>query len=226
MTNARNSDGMTWLEILVIRGDSRSLDVALSPKRSFSWKLRLPGLLDWSVISSLEERAQRQRDPIILLIIETHDHLCDMKQKYVNSFWETEEDLFGKDEFMFRANDENGNAFNDFKTNATRFFRFVHDWGGTNHLPVNVLSCLVRKGCHIYFKLLFEQVDKSWFFVGEDRIQPNNDDDSYIQPELSSDSEMAMLHATFFTICLIGESANKISGAMRFNKETYLKGIR
>lgn len=220
MINAVNSDGATWLEILVVRGDSRSLDVALSPKYDLSWQFRLPYLLDWVRLSSLRDCAQKQGDPIIQLIIETFEQSCIMKQIYdriSNCFRETENELLADDSMALLQND-------DAEMNAARFVRFINDWNGTSHFHSNVWSKLVRNGHHQLLKL-FYSAEKSWFWTGEDCIHSNYDDGTYIEPELSSEGHEKLLEADFITICMIGESTFNI-GARTISKLNYFDGLK
>lgn len=222
LTNSINSDGMTWLEILVNKGDTRSLDQALSPNHKLAWDLTPPYNFERDKMESLKDCVQRKGNQIMQLIIETHEETYNMKEIYdgiVYDFQDTEERLLASDRMLLLRQD-------DAKLNAAKFVRFLSNWSPVekDHLRVDVLSIVVMKGYSRLFEL-FYIADSTWFWCHKNLISPNDDDGRYIQPELSSMTS-DLISADMIQQCIIGCVNDKFEESNATSQEFYFVDVK
>jgi hypothetical protein len=209
LTNAINSDGQTWLEILVDKGDVRSLDLALSPNRRFACDITQSA--KYINISSLKDCIQRTGHPIMQLIVDTFDVIFDMQQILCSVIRGTAKEQFTSECMM--------------PVQVAKFVRFVCDWKKRKHFD-DPLSLTVKRGHPDLFKL-FQNVDKR--FWNDTTCVPRNEDrNEYIQPELSSElfSGVDWVDVSNYIACVIGfgEVRYKVENVRA--EEIYLSAVR
>ena len=197
IANAVNSDGEMWLEILVTRGDDRALDLALSPHRKFSWELC--NFRD--IIKRPIHCAQQKGNQTTRLILSSFELRWKMKELYnsiCQSYNETEEQLFQRDGLSPLCGP-------DATLNGKRFVRFFRDWEEDANLDYDVFGRVVKNGFSRAFEI-FYSVNEAWFLTHEYHITLNDDNDQYIQPEISSEDESETILGDLVTACIVGKS--------------------
>ena len=218
ITNAVNSDGQTWLEILVNKEDVRAFDLALSPRYRFSWQICIYrcGKLD-----SLMQCVQHGGNKTMKLILESFELRQKMKILYdslYNCFDETEDEWFKRD------GTRNTLCGPDATLNAEHFIRFIRDWRDHAELDYSVFSTVVKKGFSKTFELLYS-VSDALFWNQKDSIPLNEDYGQYIQPEISSYAKSKTIFADLLTICILGEYESW-SEHESFEKQRYFRDVQ
>ena len=217
ITNATNSDGQTWLEILINRGDVRALDLALSPRRKFSWSTCIYrcGKID-PFMNCVEQRG----DQIIKLIVSSSEFRQRMKMMYDSihmCYVESEEKLLGEDRMSPLCGP-------DAALNAKQLIRFINDWKNHTDLDYNIFHKIVKMGFSKLFGL-FYPIAKDSFWGGEHFIDLNDDHNQFIQPEISSNTEREGIWADLMTVCIIGQCKTLYRHDF-YEKHKYFRTIR
>ena len=217
ITNALNSDGHIWIEILVNKGNVRALDLALSPHHKFSWDMCL---YCSDIIGPLNNFSRQQKNHTATLIINSFHARCEMSQLYSSichsSSDEKENELFQCDGLSVLC----GTRPNLY---AEQFIRFYHDWKNIANLNHSVFTTVVKRGYSRIFEL-FYSVNDAWFWNEEDRIWLNEENDQFIQPEISSDVDSETILIDLTTICIIGESQSWFKHEL-FEKQMYFRNV-
>ena len=204
MFDATNSAGKIWLEILVERGDARSLDLALSFNRELPWHY---SMWDNDSFNLLKECVKEKNDFILKTIFDGYGRNRNILKIYHEVAYrsdETEDELLSNDSFaLLRKNDEA-------KTIAARLMQFIIDWEFKEQVRKDSILRLAEKGFSQLFKLCYD-ANKTFFWEGRCFIYSTEDKGEYIQPELSTtydrDSDK-MLEADLLEQCMLGDNFN------------------
>ena len=217
ITNAVNSDGHIWIEVLVNEGNVRALDLALSPHHKFSWDMCL---YRSDINEPLLHFSRQQENQMAKLIIDSFHVRCKMSQLYSSichsSSDEKENELFQCDGLSVLC----GTRPNLY---AYQFIRCYHDWKNIANLNHSVFTTVVKRGYSRIFEL-FYSVNDAWFWNEEDRIWLNEENDQFIQPEISSDVDSETILIDLTTICIIGESQSWFKHEL-FEKQMYFRNV-
>ena len=200
--NATNSAGKIWLEILVERGDARSLDLALSFNRELSWKFCR---WDNDVFELLKECVSKKNDLVLQTILDEYERNRSILQIYHGldfyDFDTAEEKVVAHDNFILLRQEDEA------ETIAARLMRFVNDWEFAEHLHRHIILNVAKSGFSKLFKL-FYAADKTFFWEGRCFIYSSKDKGEYIQPELSTYSHEndKMFEAGLLEQCMLGDN--------------------
>ena len=226
LINGQNKEGLTWLQILVKRGDVKALDAALSPHCGLAWELaQIYGIRDEG-FSSLEKSVKESNDVIMEQVF---DSFASFRAPFQQStsikhiYGDSEEDLFKKDSMhLFQGRDA--------LLNAKRLARFFKDWKGYNKdFQNNPFTNIVARGFFSLFKLLYE-ADETVFYHKEYNLSSQEDMNEYIQPELLVDWKEApyFRDADIWTACTIGNNGffHAYHAKENTNRHRYLNSIQ
>ena len=206
LINSQNKEGLTWLQILVKRGDVKALDAIFSPHRGLAWDLSLYAI-DEDGFALLKHSVQESNDITMQQIFDSfvsfrrYRRLCTSIEHILPS--STEEKLLENDRSPLHLLQGT-----DAPEYAKRLTRFFNDWHGYNgHLEDNPFCRLAGYGFSTIFKLLYE-ADETVFGNIEYSLKSKEDMSEYIQPELLVDWEEApfIRDADVWTACTIGKT--------------------
>ena len=205
LTCGLNNMGQTWLDILVQRGDTKALDVALSRRVGFGWEMQcLQGIKRALLESSITESG----NVIMKCIFDSFVSFQNLMEQYSSFRYDsehTEDELLKKESMaVFRGDSA--------LQHAKLLTRFISDWRGcTDRVSSFPLLRLVERGFSKLFKLFFE-ANKNMFL--EKDVYPtwsNEDRNDYIQPELAPHMEdcssYECIYVDLFTACIMRNGA-------------------
>lgn len=226
LINGQNKEGLTWLQILVKRGDCKALDVVFSPHCGLGWELALSYGIDEDGLLSLKESVQESNNVIMrqvfdsFFVFRTCFQQCNAV-KYVLS--KTEDELFKKESMHLLQG-------TDASLYAKRLTRFFKDWKGYNKdFQNNPFTKIVGAGFFSLFKLLYE-ADETVFNHKEYSLPSQEDMNEYIQPELLVDWKEApcIRNADIWTACTIGNNVffHAYHAKDNTNRHDYLRSIQ
>jgi len=232
LINGQNKDDLTWLQILVKRGDVKALDAVLSPHCGLAWELALNyGISDNGVSllnNTIQEVESGEKKNVMQQVVNSFASFRTLFQQCKATEWisssNAEEDLFKRDSMHLLQG-------TDAPLNAKRLTRFFNDWQGYNKsfLDDNPFRNLVGRGYFSLFKLLYE-TDETAFIHKEYSLWSQEDMNQYIQPELLVDWEEAPFFrdADIWTACTIGNNGcfHAYDAKDHIKRHTYLRSIR
>lgn len=231
LINTQNKEGLTWLQILVKRGDVKALDAALSPHCGLAWELALFYGISDSGFSLLKDTIQEvesgEKKIIMQQVLDSFASFRTQFQQCKTTEWilvDSEEDLFKRDSMHLLQG-------TDAPEHAKRLTRFFNDWKGLHpeFLQNNPFMRIAGAGYFTIFKLLYE-ADETFFIHKEYRLQSKEDMSEYIQPELLVDWEEApyFRDADIWTACTIGNhgSFHAYHAKDHIKRHYYLRSIQ
>jgi len=206
LSNSLNTDGETWLQILVRRGDVKALDAALSPHCGLAWVLMFPCYFDKDKLALFADSIRDSGSAIMQCIFDSFVSFRSFNEQCQKIQFQfiPEDDLLQQDSMtVFRGE----NAFH----HAQLLVRFFLDWRSHSNgkLSTNPFTSLIKKGSFNLFSLLYDANDR--LFLDETyRLFSNEDRNEYIQPELTTapddDSHYEPLQADICMACIIGDN--------------------
>lgn len=217
MTEGVNFDGQTWLEILVNKRDLRALDVALSPRHELSWSLQN---VDIEKFQKLQDCVFQHEDERLKLIVDSFSDRCRMNEQYYticSNGWESEDDIFALESTRCFG-------WSDAALYAGDFVRFLHDWKDRVPYPTVVTKVLQRGATRLFE--LFYSANKGLFWNAMDLVFLNDDNNEYIQPEISSDFDREAVASDFITICVVGQPLHPYSDIHLSTKRRYFRCVK
>ena len=212
LTTALNNSGESWLQILVRRGDSHSLDAALSPNVGLAWMFASLYAFGETVLDLLAEAVKNSRNVIMQCIFDSFisSRVYNLQCNAIGScFQAREDDLLQMESMIVFQGD-------DASHHAKRLARFITDW--QEHCTherwtvEGVYDNIISNGFSRLFTLLCD-ADSSLFLNQNYRQWSKEDRNEFIQPELSpikdgSRSSYDCLDVDITMACIIGSDGN------------------
>lgn len=222
----QNNDGEIWLQILVRRGDVKSLDVALSPQSGFAWDLLYT--LGDEERQLLATSIKEAKVPLMQCIMDSSVSFQTLYDQfnmliYSGKKLSTQQVFPGDDAYR----------------GAKLLARFFYDWQNSSAGRIDGsnrnFTTLVGDGVFELFELLYE-ADHRLFPKEEETyfVYSNEDNSEFIQPELAvsrREDQDDWLDVDMFTACILGKeypfgTDTSLGGDRDFYTRLYLSRVR